>query len=663
MRQLVEDYRITRIVERPPLLAGLDRLSHQVQGWFRRRPAVCKSLIATAEEIRRNSLMHQSLSDEELTRQLQHMQQNFRRRRGGYESHLKAALALISEAAFRSLQMRPYTVQIMGALLLNRGCLAEMATGEGKSLTIGMQAVVAGWSGDPCHVITANDYLAGRDSANLAPLYHLCGLTTGAIAGDMSADERKRQYGNSIVYATGKELLADFLRDRLALGKKQEIAQLQIRKFLQSQISTNPSLVMRGIDTAIIDEVDNILIDEAVTPLIISQQQANQPLNEACSLAHKIVTRLKNSRDFRLDPEHKEVVLTEEGKNRIAELSSGFPPFFRGEKRRNEVVLTALVAREFFLKDHQYVVENGKVVIVDEFTGRKMDQRTWRHGLQQAIEIKEGVPLTNPSETLARLSFQKFFSLFRKLSGTTGTAWEAKREFWHVYQLPVVPVPTHRPCRRKQLATRNFLSEKDKLQAIVEEIVERHAQGQPVLVGTRSVAVSEKIGRLLTARTIPHQILNAVKHKEEADIITFAGQYKKVTVATNMAGRGADIRLGEGVDELGGLHVIVSERHESRRIDRQLIGRCARQGEPGTFRIYNSYEDELVQRHGPKFLLGPLRKSGRFSNALKLSEALFNVAQKIAQKKALEQRAGLLKRDDWLKDSLPYKSCSNKLGW
>jgi preprotein translocase subunit SecA len=547
-------------------------------------------------------------------------------------------------------------MQILGAISIHHGYLAEMATGEGKSLTACLPAIIAAWSGKPCHIITANDYLAERDAEAFAPLYNYCALSTGWVGGDMTAAERKENYQKGVVYTTSKELLADFLRDRLALGNAHQSSRRQIR------IKSNPhnlsydKMVMRGIDTAIVDEADSVLIDEAVTPLIISQAHENKPLSEACQAATRIARVLAPETDYRVDRRYREIILTESGIEKIAEMSTALADIFQGSARREELVLTALTAQVFYQRNKQYVVEKDKVVIVDEFTGRMMPQRTWRHGLHQSVEALEGLPLSDPSETLARLSFQRFFRFFRKLGGMSGTAREAANEFWHIYELPVLSVPTNKPCIRKVLPGRFYPDQKSKWQAIRDEVGACHETGQPVLIGTRSVAASETVAGLLREKNIPFQLLNAVKHREEAKIIASAGQADAVTIATNMAGRGADVKLGKGVAELGGLHVVVSERHESGRIDRQLYGRCARQGDPGSVRTYGSLEDELVLQYGPKQILKLVSKtiSRNRPESTRLVEHLISLVQQKAQRQAYRQRQTVMQTDDWLTDALSF---------
>lgn len=655
MSMPAEDYRSIKLQNPKPLLSGLDRSVSRVFGPRQRRTVVGGNWLLQSTDIHKQSLQFHLLSNDGLKDKLKQYEGIYRRQKTD-EPPLTEALALIVEAADRTLGMRPYPVQIYAALLIWHGYLAEMATGEGKSLTACLPAILAGWSGKPCHVITANDYLASRDAVELAPLYQFCGLSVGWIDSEMKTRERKQSYTHSVVYVTGKEILADFLRDWLQLGEYQHAARLQLNKVFgsQSRASANTELVMRGIDTAIVDEADSVLIDEAVTPLIIASPRENKAFTEACQAANQISAQLLEVTDFTVNRQNGEIILTALGEEKIAKVPASFPTLFKSNQRTRELVITALTAKTFFINGQQYVVENDKVVIVDEFTGRMMPQRSWRQGLQQAIEIQQGLPVTDPSETLARLSFQRFFRYFRKLGGMTGTARESADEFWDIYQLFVHPVPTNKPCIRKTLPALIFTSQEEKLQAICTEIFACYKSGQPVLVGTRTVAASEELAVLLTEQGIPFRLLNAVRHREEAEIIATAGQRGMVTIATNMAGRGTDIKLGAGVAKLGGLQVIVSEQHESKRIDRQLAGRCARQGEPGTVRVYCSLDDSLLRRYGHKFLLKPMAMSisEKNSKMSSFTAKIVSTIQKSAQQRAYRQRKVVMQTDDWLNESL-----------
>ena len=650
------DYRRSdyRVPSRP--LAGLDALVNGFIGKYQRRAKVLESLKADAEKIVAQERDWKEMSDAVLQKRLLEFRAEIRRGGKSAEQNILPALAAIREAADRKLGLRPFPVQLMGALTLNRGYLAEMATGEGKTLTAGLAAILAGWTKHPCHVVTVNDYLVQRDAEWLEPLYHFCGVRVGFVAFWMGPPERVKNYGCDVTYVTSKELLADFLRDRLTLGKMQNPTRRLIRRMLAPDLTVQDGMVLRGLHTTIVDEADSVLIDEAVTPLIISASHKNESLREAARLAQEMIGILNPETDYRTNPRYKEIELTKAGLQKLVEQASHLPGMWRGHDRRLELVIQALVAREFFHRNQQYIVEGDKIVIVDEFTGRPMPQRSWREGMHQAVEAKENLPISDPTETIARLSFQRFFKCFHKLSGMTGTAREAANEFWQVYGLPTVSIPPNRPCIRQQLPDRFFLDEKSKWQAIIAEIEKVHAIGRPILVGTRSVLASERLGQWLAQRGLEAKILNATRLAEEAGIIALAGERGRITIATNMAGRGTDIKLGNGVAELGGLHVIASERHESGRVDRQLFGRAARQGDPGSAQSFVSAEDELLY----KFLSKPAKKilNQTWRRNLPAKERIANSAVKSAQKHAqtlaFKQRKGILRSDVWLDEALSF---------
>ncbi len=633
---------------------GLDALVHGWMGCAGRRGAVSTSLRGRAEQIYALAAVAEKESDARLREQLDAHRCSFRRGERISDELVNDALANIAEAARRQLGLRPHMVQLMGALAVQRGFLLEMATGEGKTLTIALAAVLAGWTGRPCHVITANDYLAARDAAWLEKFYRFCGLTAGCVTGEMEPPDRRANYERDIAYTTSKEVVADFLRDRLQLGPLVNSTRRLLRTMLQG--GAQDGLVLRGLHTAIIDEADSAMIDEAVTPLIISRPQENEPLHQACETAHRLAASLTPGADYRADTRRQEITLQPAGVAKLAARSAELPGMWGGAQRRAELVTQALRAREFYHRGKQYVVEDEKIVIVDEFTGRLMHQRTWREGLHQAVEAQEGVAVTSPTETLARLSFQRFFRFYRKLSGLSGTVWEAGPEVWHIYRLPVVRIPTNKPCIRVELGDRVFARAAEKWNAIVEEIAARHAQRQPVLVGTRSVAASERLAEMLGARGLDFALLNATRHREEAAIIARAGEAERITIATNMAGRGTDIILGPGVAALGGLHVTLTERHESRRIDRQLMGRAARQGDAGSSQAFVSLEDELPIRHAAAWLRERVRGAlaARVPGAETLAKSLVESAQRRAERTAFRQRRAVLEMDTWVDQSLGF---------
>ena len=654
------NFRHTATVRPKPLLKGLDAMVNRAVGYFHTRKvdrldelrAEAGAIVAAAERWR-------GIRTEELSRHIAQVSAAVRREgKAGTGGALRRdALAAISEAAFRTVHLRAFPEQLMGVLALEKGCLAEMATGEGKTLAIGLAAALAAWRGGPVHVITANDYLVERDARWLRPFYGLCGLAAGHVTGQMRPAQRQAGYAAPVTYTTSKEVVADFLRDRLHMGQVIEPERRLVRQLLQPGRALDAGLAMRGLETAIVDEADHVLIDEAVTPLIISREAPASELFDACRHAAEVAEGLEKGSDYLIDARWKDVELTDAARAKLDKMTAGFPGLWRNPSRREELVATALTAREFFRRGQQYVISpEGKVVIVDESTGRVMPQRTWKQGLHQAIEAKEGLALTPPTETLARLSFQRFFRLYPRLCGLTGTAREARGELWQTYRLPVAPIPTHKPCLRVREPDRVFATAGEKWECVIDRI--RHAQsaGQPVLAGTRSVEASEHLAALLKEKDIPFQLLNAVQHDREAAIIAEAGQAGRVTIATNMAGRGTDIKLPPGVEERGGLLVIATEAHESGRVDRQLFGRSARQGEPGRAQMIVSLEDELVRRYMARpvrsLLAAALAKGG--ASAEKWAWRLIRAAQRRAERLSARRRQSVLLQDQWLEESLAF---------
>ena len=571
---------------------------------------------------------------------------------------LERAFALVREVARREIGLTPFRVQVAGAFALEAGCITEMATGEGKTVTATLPATIEGWRGKGCHIVTHNDFLAARDAEWMGAIYGFCGLHVSAVQQGMKPPERREAYQADITYGTNKEVTADFLRDRLALGRLQGLPSALMARIADGAGSGTDRLVQRGLHFAIVDEADSILIDEAVTPLIISGEAPNPEQVEAFRQAASLAAQLDPATDFRVSHRYREVDMTAAGKAKLAALAEGMGGVWSGARRREELAVQALTAREFYVRDKQYVVdeEEEKVVIVDEFTGRLMPDREWRDGLHQAVSAKEAITIQPPKDTYARVSFQRFFRLYKKLGGMTGTAAEAWREFWQIYHMPVVTIPTNRPCVRQVLPDRVFATDDAKWKAIAAEIRRIHDIGRPVLVGTRSVRASERLSAHLTGIGLEHQVLNAVRHAEEAQVTAAAGQPGKITVATNMAGRGTDIKLGSGVADRGGLHVIATERHEAGRIDRQLFGRSARQGDPGSAQAIVSLEDELVVRYAPHVSASLRRRYGRTERDVSgpLTRLIFNVAQRRAERMALAQRKGVLRSDDWLDEYLGF---------
>jgi preprotein translocase subunit SecA len=637
-------------------LKGLDAGVNALFGIYHRRSGILGHFKRQAEEIEALAPELAHLSDHLLQERLRKYREIFRRGGRRKEEILMPALAAIREAADRKLGLRPFGVQLMGALAMHNGCLAEMATGEGKTLTAGLSATLAGWTRRPCHIITVNDYLVQRDAEWLKPLYTFCGVRVGYVTAAMDPAARRQGYECDVTYVTSKEVLADFLRDRLRLGEWREPTRRLIRQMIVPHFAPGDGMVLRGLHTALVDEADCVLIDEAVTPLIISTQHKNEALREVVQLAQEIAEPFEADIDYQINPRYREVELTDRGQEKLSERCASLHGMWRGPERRLELVRQALLAREFYQKGKQYVIADGKIVIVDEFTGRPMPQRSWRQGMHQAIEAKEQLPITDPAETIARLSFQRFFRLYNRLSGMTGTAREAAGEFWQIYRLPVLTIPTNKPCVREHRPDRIFAKEEDKWLAVAQEVERLHLEGRPLLIGTRSVAASEKLASMLAERGLYFRLLNAVHHQEEAAIVANAGLRSQITIATNMAGRGTDIRLEAGVPELGGLHVIATERHESGRVDRQLFGRSARQGDPGSAQAFVSSEDELLRRYLPAQVLARLKNTlaSSWPGRQQVGQAAFALAQRKAQRAAFRQRSAVLRMDDWLEEALSF---------
>lgn len=632
---------------------GLDAAWDATVGFTRRMLTRTQCFLRRAGRVVAMEKRFSELTDAKLRQQAEEFRDIFRRGRDTLED-LERAFAVVREVAYRQLGERAYPVQVAGALAIDAGCVTELATGEGKTLAATMPATIAGWRGRGCHIITVNDYLAKRDAEWMDGIYKACGLQVGYVEQQMPPEDRRNAYRADITYCTNKEVTADFLRDRLSLGRLSGLPAALLAKIALG--SGTDRLVQRGLDCAIVDEADSILIDEAVTPLIISGQAPNPEQVEAFQDAVKLACQLEPQRDYKVSHRYREIDLTDTGKKKVAELAVPMGGVWAGKRRREELVTQAITARTFYLRDKQYILDDSKVVIVDEFTGRLMPDREWRDGMHQAVSAKESVQIEPPKDTYARISFQRFFRLYRKLAGMTGTAVEARREFWQIYHLPVVVIPTNRPCIRRQYPDRVYATEQAKWAAIVREIIRIQQADRPVLVGTRSVRASEHLSQLLAAEGLEHSVLNAVRHAAEAQIVAGAGQSGRITVATNMAGRGTDIKLGRGVAERGGLAVIATERHEAGRIDRQLYGRAARQGDPGSAQAIVCLDDELARRYAPHLTAALAR---RFAGTLEeisstMTRRVFDLAQHRAERMALRQRKAVLNTDDWLDEYLGF---------
>jgi len=568
----------------------------------------------------------QALSDSELRNKTDEFQDRLQAG-ATLDDILPEAFAAVREASRRVLGMRQYDVQLVGGIILHQGRIAEMKTGEGKTLTATLPVYLNALTNRGVHVVTVNDYLARRDAEWMGQIYEFLGLKVGVIVHGLTFEERREAYSSHITYGTNNEFGFDYLRDNMVVSPDQ--------------------MVQRELHYAIVDEVDSILIDEARTPLIISgaaEDSAKHYMRFA-----QIVPQLKPERDYAVDEKARTIAITEEGVARVEKILGVENLFDDVHFELNHYLNQALKAKEFFVRDRDYVVKDGEVIIVDEFTGRMMEGRRYSDGLHQSIEAKEGVSVLKESQTLASITYQNYFRMYSKLSGMTGTAKTEEDEFRKIYGLDVVVIPTNKPMIRQDMPDAVYKTAKGKAEAIVNDIEERHKKGQPVLVGTISIESSEAFSAMLKRRGIDHQVLNAKYHDKEAEIVKHAGQKGMVTIATNMAGRGTDIVLGEGVVELGGLHILGTERHESRRIDNQLRGRAGRQGDPGSSQFYVSMEDDIMRLFGSDRIMGIMDRLGWEEDQVidhpQISRGIEN-AQKRVEGRHFEIRKQVLEYDD-----------------
>lgn len=540
---------------------------------------------------------------------------------------LPEAFAVVREASRRVLGMRHFDVQLIGGIVLHRGNIAEMCTGEGKTLVATAPVYLNALEGKGVHVITVNDYLAKRDSEWMGQVYKFLGLSVGLIVHDLDFQQRKIAYNSDITYGTNNEFGFDYLRDNMVTSLDQ--------------------MVQRPLHYCLIDEVDSILIDEARTPLIISGP--GQKSTDNYYVMAKLVPHLKKDEDYTIDEKQKTVAPTEAGVTKMEKMLHVENLYDAENLELNHLFVQALRAQTMMQRDKDYVVKDGEVVIVDEFTGRLMYGRRYSDGLHQAIEAKEGLEVQRESQTLATITFQNYFRMYDKLAGMTGTAKTEEQEFIKIYGLPVIQIPTNKPIQRKDLPDVVFKTKRGKYRAVVKEVERRHATGQPILIGTTSIEQSEELSHMLDAAKIPHSVLNAKYHEKEAAIVALAGQKGAVTIATNMAGRGTDIQLGDGVAELGGLAIIGTERHESRRIDNQLRGRAGRQGDPGSSQFFLSLEDDLLRIFGGDNIKKFMEKMGLDEdepiNSRMVSNAI-QKAQKRVEARNFDIRKYVLEYDD-----------------
>ncbi|MEM7168102.1 MAG: prepilin peptidase [Planctomycetota bacterium] len=584
--------------EKPELDQGwFDRLTANVR-LSSRKLAFRAARRTLAAQIRRQGTFYESCDTDSIQSATEHLRRLLHTH-GIREDLAMQAFALVREVATRTIGQRHYDVQLLGGWALLHGFACEMQTGEGKTLTATLAACTAALSGAKVHIVTVNDYLAQRDAESMGPIYEALGLSVGLITHEQSFSERQRAYACSVTYCSNKELAFDYLRDRITLGADATRLHLQLEA-LSGAKTRSERLLLQGLEYAIVDELDSVLIDEARTPLLLSKQESKVDSDRRYEDALGLVAELRRGEHFSVDHRQGSVTITDAGRGEIARLAEFLghtDSSWEHPKQREELVLQALTARELYQRDRHYIVRDSCVEIVDQNTGRSMPDRSWEHGLHQAIEAKERCEITPGKSTLAKISYQRFFRRYAHLSGMTGTAREVAGELRSIYGLGTISIPTHRPNRRSRMATQLFSTSREKWKALVERVAIVHKTQRPILIGTRSVHTSELVAELLELYGMHPTVLNARQNQDEAQVIAHAGEAGTITVATDMAGRGTDIELAAECMASGGLHVIAAELHESLRVERQLYGRCARQGQPGSHEGFVSLEDEVVTRY------------------------------------------------------------------
>ena len=611
---------------------------------------------AIARKVNRHDEQLQGCSDvyfdgviEELRWQLHH--------HGLQEKLVIDSFAIIREAAERTLGKRHYDVQLYGGWLMINGMLAEMQTGEGKTLATTLPSCSAALSGIPVHVITANDYLAQRDCETLEPLYRRLGLSANWVIDGMTPEQCQKAYQADIVHTTNKQIAFDYLRDRIEMGEDTGDLRLQYRQIRnQLEPGLGSKLLLRGLCFAIVDEADSVLIDEADTPLIITRTIPNEDSTETYSDALYLASSLRVDEDYRSDEKHRSVDLTVSGEDNLELRVPNLPKLWLNKRKRESLVKQALAADLFFKRDRDYLVQDEKVKIIDQSTGRLMPDRSWEQGLQQMIEAKEGCLISEQREPIARISYQRFFSRYLRLGGTSGTLGEVADELHQVYDLQVREVAVNRPSKRKMSGVKIYDDVYEKKEALVKRVRELSGSGRPILIGTCSVEESEQISEWLKDAEVKHRVLNARQDQQEAEIITIAGKMGAITVATNMAGRGTDIALGAGVEDLGGLHVISLNLNDSQRLERQLFGRCARQGDPGSAESILSLQDPALENCRGSTMLSLVNRLCGQGNSVSgwLCLPILRLAQRRHEAQQTKIRKALMKQDKHLRHVLAF---------
>ena len=640
--------------------SGLSDLEQALSRFFEQLKTRMSRRIYSQGYIVRQVNKHQHVLGECSEEELSHIIEELRdqlHRKGLQKPLIIKTFAVIREIATRTLGKRHFDVQLFGGWLMINGMLAEMETGEGKTLATTLPACTAALAGIPVHVITANDYLAARDAETMLPLYQRLGLSGGSVVDGMETHQRRDNYNKDIVHTTNKQIAFDYLRDRIEMGDDLGDLRFQFRQIQRHrQPGGNAELLLRGLCFALVDEADSVLIDEANTPLIITKTLPAEDSSDTYSDALYLASTLFIDKDYTVNNKTRSVDLTLEGKENLAELILNLPEQWGIKRKREMLVKQALMAGLFYKKDQQYVIDEDQVQIIDESTGRIMADRAWEQGLHQMIEAKEGCLISDQREPQARISYQRFFGRYLCLAGASGTISEVSDELKRVYGLDLFKVATNRPSKRKMLAERIYRNEDLKHQALLDRVGELSQQGRPLLIGTCTVEESEQVSQWLQQVEISHRVLNAKQDQHESEIIAQAGQPQAITVATNMAGRGTDISLGDGVAELGGLHVIALSRNASGRVDRQLYGRCARQGDPGSAEAILSLQDPALEQYYSSAMIQLFAKfcPGNKPIPKFIGKLILGLPQKRNEKEQNLIRKMLMKQDRQLRRVLAF---------
>lgn len=636
-----------------------ERIGRRLTGAVRRelqaRPSRIRSIVPAVEA---HAGAMQALDDSALRAQARELTLALRRH-GLQDDLVSQSFALVRETSFRVLGLRHFESQLVGGWVLLLGMIAEMETGEGKTLTATLPACTAALAGRSVHIITVNDYLVERDHALMRPLYEALGISSAAVVSGMSHEQRQQAYASDVVYCTNKTIVFDYLRDRIVLGSRFDSLHLRLEKVYGSDTRVR-RLLLRGLSFAIVDEADSVLADEAGTPLIISADVKAAVDSNAAQKAIEFAGQLKEGEHFRVLLFERRVEILEAGHQRVLDLCKALAGVWRITLRREDMIQQALNALHLYERDEHYLVRDGTIQIIDQYTGRVMPDRSWGQGLQQMIEVKEGCKRTPRRETLARISYQRFFRRYQHLSGMSGTVSEVASELAEVYDLAVVKVPTNKQSQRVWSKDRVFASQQQKWACVVQSIQKYHDRGSPVLVGTRSVAASELLSDLLHAENLPHTVLNAKQDDDEAQTVARAGRVGCITIATNMAGRGTDIKLEKEAIALGGLHVILTERNESGRVDRQIAGRCARQGDPGHVEAILALDDSLMLPFSDSFMDRLVRTMSPAANPSSeaMRAAWIRHRQRLTERRQTQVRLGQIKTDRLTGDMLSFSGRS-----